>query len=912
MIGFGSSYSQSVARSLRQRALVVCAVALAAGALALVSPAIAGAADLGFKGPNTSGNSNPTAEKPESKLWFNDGIWWGALWDSASPRGHEIFRLDTGTQTWTSTNVAIDSRATHVDALWDGTKLYVASHIFTTSPKLGGPSNLYRYSYNAATDTYTLDPGFPAVINSQNTEALVIDKDSLGNLWATWMRANQIWVSHTSGNDAVWGTPFVLPTTDAGSVDSDDMSSLIAFNGQIGVMYSDQTDNNMHFAVHVDGAADSAWTHENAYGPQTNCPATSCADDHINLKAFGGKVYAATKTSLGGSSPLTNLLVRDTNGSWSAHVFGTAVSTQDHTRPIVLIDGTSGVVHMFATGSAPGSTTYDLIYEKTSPLSNISFPTGAGTPFIDPDGSTPSVNNATSTKQNLTSDMGLVVISSGGSNYWHNSVQLVPDTTPPVIQSAVANGSTLTMTYNELLNTASVPAIGDIAVNGGHSVTGVNVTGATVVLTLSPAVIAGETGLTLSYTKGASPIEDIALNDAENLVTFAVTNSTGGGGGGSPTLLPNGDISTSNLGKTGGTSFSDAIDDTIAAADDASTYINNTGTTGSNFVSQLTDTPGGFTSMSALTIDIRARTTSRTDDNLTLLAQVFRSDGTTPLTNEITVAINPGTSNFATISGVAFTGVVPADKATWDAARLKLRWAYAVVGSPDSGAKLKLTAAQLNATGASGPDITSPVFQSAAVNGTTLTMTYNEALNTGSVPANGDFAISGGHSVTGRNVTGSTVVLTLSPAVVNGETITLSYTEGTNPIEDLAGNDASQPRQLRRHEQHPTGRRDAARLPVGSGERRDADDDLQRGAQHRLRPGQRRLRDQRRSLRHRPKRHRLHRRPHPLPRRRQRRDDHAQLHQGHQPDRRPRRQRRRQPRQLRRHQQHPAAAAEAR
>ncbi len=77
------------------------------------------------------------------------------------------------------------------------------------------------------------------------------------------------------------------------------------------------------------------------------------------------------------------------------------------------------------------------------------------------------------------------------------------------------------------------------------------------------------------------------------------------------------------------------------------------------------------------------------------------------------------------------------------------------------------------------------------MNGATLTMTYNEALNTGSVPANGDFSISGGHTVTNRNVTGSTVVLTITPAAVNGEVITLSYTKGTNPIEDLAGTDAA-------------------------------------------------------------------------------------------------------------------------
>ena len=207
--------------------------------------------------------------------------------------------------------------------------------------------------------------------------------------------------------------------------------------------------------------------------------------------------------------------------------------------------------------------------------------------------------------------------------------------------------------------------------NGGHSVTGVNVTGSTVALTLSPAVIAGEAGLTLSYTAGASPIEDIAGNDAANLVNQVVTNSTGGGGGGSLTLLPNGDVSTSSLGKTGGTSFSDAIDDTIAAADDATTYIRNNSGASASYVGQLTDTPGSFTSMSALTIDVRARTTNRIDDNVTLFVQIFRSDGVTPLTNEIAVATNPGLTAFTTISGVPLTGVVPADKATWDGAQVE-------------------------------------------------------------------------------------------------------------------------------------------------------------------------------------------------------------------------------------------------
>src|SRR2546422_261116 len=35
--------------------------------------------DIGFVGPSGSGTATtPTTSKPESKLWFNDGIWWAS------------------------------------------------------------------------------------------------------------------------------------------------------------------------------------------------------------------------------------------------------------------------------------------------------------------------------------------------------------------------------------------------------------------------------------------------------------------------------------------------------------------------------------------------------------------------------------------------------------------------------------------------------------------------------------------------------------------------------------------------------------------------------------------------------------------------------------------------------------------
>ncbi len=42
-------------------------------------PVIVGYRDFNFDGGGVT--SQPTEAKPESKLWYNDGSWWGILWD---------------------------------------------------------------------------------------------------------------------------------------------------------------------------------------------------------------------------------------------------------------------------------------------------------------------------------------------------------------------------------------------------------------------------------------------------------------------------------------------------------------------------------------------------------------------------------------------------------------------------------------------------------------------------------------------------------------------------------------------------------------------------------------------------------------------------------------------------------------
>jgi trimeric autotransporter adhesin len=376
--------------------------------------------DIGFEGPSTVGaQTSPTGEKPESKLWWNDGIWWASMW-SQSAAAYHIFRLNTANQSWVDTGTVLDNRASsRADTLWDAStnKLYVASHIFSTGSSSGSPARLYRYSYNAETDSYSLDSGFPVQIGNYKTEALTIAKDSTGQLWATWKQGTTFVVNasvcNPGCNDAVWGAPFTpsVPGTKT-TFNSDDNAAVIAFAGQVGVFWSNQTNGTDYFAVHADSSADTAWSGETALS------GSGLADDHMNLKTdSSGRVYAVVKTGRDVSTdPLVLLLVRSPSGIWTSTTVG--LKGDHHTRAIVELDEVGQTIHVFATSPESGGS----IYEKTSPMGSIAFPAGKGTVVMkNADGE---LNNATSTKQNVSPATGLVVLSSGSKVYFHQYLPL--------------------------------------------------------------------------------------------------------------------------------------------------------------------------------------------------------------------------------------------------------------------------------------------------------------------------------------------------------------------------------------------------------------------------------------------------------------------------------------------------------
>ena len=311
---------------------------------------------------------------------------------------------------------------------------------------------------------------------------------------------------------------------------------------------------------------------------------------------------------------------------------------------------------------------------------------------------------------------------------------------------AVVNGTTLRLTYSEPLGGSSPPEAGDFTVTGGdraRTVTRVTVSGSTVVLTLDTAAEHLEAGILVSYTPGTNKIRDVAGNEAEGLSQVRVTNET-------PDTTPP-EVESLAVSSNPGS------DQTYAAGDEIEVMVTFSETV------KVTGTP-----RLTLRVGNRNRTAgyeSGTDTEALVFAYEV-ADGDED-TNGVSVRANQLRLNGGTIK----------DEAE-NAAELDHEALATPAGHQVDGVR--------------------PAFVSAAVDGSSLTLTYGEGLDGGSRPASGDFTVTvdgAGRTVSGVDVDGSAVTLTINPAVEHGDTgIRVSYTVptgvGANPIQDEVGNDA--------------------------------------------------------------------------------------------------------------------------
>jgi hypothetical protein len=411
------------ARMLRIAAAATAAMAIAA------APA---RANIGTEGPSFPGATAPTGEKPQSKLWFNDGIWWGVLFSSTT-RDFEIFRYDAGH--WTSTQTKVDLRNnTWADAKWDGTHLNVVSHgpaAASGTPDVAANNVRYsRYSYDPIAKQYIRDVS-EVPLTSYGVKAAVIDADSNGRLYVTWTHALRVWIDYTTTGPTAWATPIVLPVKKLAQLPVDEISSVVHYNHAIGVMWSNEKTGAYYFASHDDSQQpNGGWRTATAFqGPEFS-------DDHLNVKALSndpaGQVFGIVKTSLDRvADPLQVLVVMDDRGQWHHYtVWNHGPVTAENTRAQVAVD--LGRRELYAFSAAP-CCAGGIVYMKKTSLDHPSFDAASlGTPILSGDGE--HINNPTTSKQPLDASTGLLVMASADNtrHYWHALLPLDgPDLTPP-------------------------------------------------------------------------------------------------------------------------------------------------------------------------------------------------------------------------------------------------------------------------------------------------------------------------------------------------------------------------------------------------------------------------------------------------------------------------------------------------
>jgi hypothetical protein len=420
----------------------------------------------------TGAAENPSGDKPQSKLWYAHGSWWGVLAAAVrtGPQGTRIYKLVS--DHWERTGAVVDPRPDSTgDVLWDGRKLYVASR----SP--ASPLAVTRFSYDAHKDTWSLDDGFPVRLGT-GSESATIAEDSTRTLWVTYTSQRRVWVAHSTGDDHTWTAPF-QPGVDM-RTSSDDISAVVSFGSKIGVMWSDQYNDEFHFAVHQDGAGDGDWSQEVASS------GLASADDHIHLAtiptASGTQVVAVVKTSLDDLPavvPTANqieVLVRASDGHWRTLPAGTI---QDGpTRPILVVDRSQGQLYVVSASWGAG------IYYKVAPFDQLSF-SGTWSPLIPP-GVAPGVDNPSSSKSAVTSRTGMVVLASaqGRHRYFHATLPLprtpadtsAPDA-PVLLQPQVTSGCQVALTWTQPADNVGVT--GYVVTRDGRYLTSTAETGFT-------------------------------------------------------------------------------------------------------------------------------------------------------------------------------------------------------------------------------------------------------------------------------------------------------------------------------------------------------------------------------------------------------------------------------------------------
>jgi len=329
-----------------------------------------------------------TGEKPQSKVWSHDDIWWAVLpnqsgtklWQLIDTKWIDVLHLSD------STNTKADIRAignvTHI-LLYQGWNSELVSVEYDIMNKMYKP-------WSARPD--------PVRINLEKLgETATIDIDTSGRMWLASDDETEIHVRWSDSPYVKWSKPITIAT----GISADDICAISTFpDGSTGVLWSNQKTKRFGFRLHVNGTSPDNWLADEI--PASGSAITlklGMADDHINFAvALDGTLYAVVKTSYDTEGyPLIALLVRRPNGNWDK-----LYNIDDEgSRGIILLNEKGNNLVIIYSSYRD----HQIVFKK-SDLKKILF--GERCTLLNSNNETGSVNNVTSTKQNYNNEIVII------------------------------------------------------------------------------------------------------------------------------------------------------------------------------------------------------------------------------------------------------------------------------------------------------------------------------------------------------------------------------------------------------------------------------------------------------------------------------------------------------------------------
>lgn len=268
----------------------------------------------------------PTADKPQSKIWFAQGSWWAWL---PVRGGSSVWRRGAGGEWARQSALDADLAGWPGRAdVWADARADARADEDRACAVLVGERRLAFACLQWRGDGYALARPVVEIPVDGKLETATLARDGRGGWWIAYGLGREMWVRRSADG---WRWAERVSATPAAE---DDLCAIVAVGQGVGVIWSDQAADTVWFRWRKDGAAGWRPIEAIEQGGRN-------ADDHIRASlSVDGRLLVAMKNSVDRiGSPQLVLRERSRAGRWKSLPYAPRTATGEPTRPVVLLGG---------------------------------------------------------------------------------------------------------------------------------------------------------------------------------------------------------------------------------------------------------------------------------------------------------------------------------------------------------------------------------------------------------------------------------------------------------------------------------------------------------------------------------------------------------------------------------------------